>query len=142
MTRLKHSTLFGLMLATSAYGENDSRQSLPEALVVDRSIVGKSEINFPNDDNIHPHASDFNVVSTILMSGENGERWATITVQNNSSGQRLLQKDYLLVLFANGERKMPKLEKTVFKGKEKITLNVSLGYHKFPALSVYSANDE
>jgi hypothetical protein len=133
---------FSSMTTSANNANNEDQTTLPESLIVDRSIVGKSEINFPNDDNIHPKTSDFTVVSCILMSGVNGERWATITIANTSTGQRLLDKEQLLVLFANGDRQHPMLAKKVFKGKEKLSLNVFLGYHKFPALSVYSSRDE
>ena len=78
-----------------------------DVLTVDKAVPAGLHLSFPNDSNVQPNISDFNVVNYIVMSNESGERWAVITVKNESSGTRTLNESHLLGLFANGERLEP-----------------------------------
>ena len=105
---------------------------------VDRAINENIELSFPNDENIKPKKSDFEVLNYVLMSNEIGERFAVITLRNLSSGNRTLEDNQLMALFADGERKIPTLLKLNFEGNEIQSITVSFGNSKFPILSVYS----
>lgn len=134
--------LLSICLALLAMPAAAERPLLPpELLMVDKQAMAPDELAFPNDDKISPSVSDFELVSFVLMSGDNGERWAALTLKNTSSGTRFLQSTHLLALFANGERKAPLKVKQRFRGNETLSLNVPFGIHKFPILSVYTAND-
>ena len=109
-------------------------------LTIDPPIPSISETAFPNNDNRHPDQSDFKVLTYVTMSSERGERWVTLTVENNSSGQRFLQADHIMAIFADGSRKHPNPVKIKFEGKEKQSLNLNFGLNKFPILSVYSSS--
>lgn len=113
----------------------------PDVLIIDRPPMDINDLAFPNERNIRPSAGDFELVSYFLLSGENGERWATITLRNTSSGQRYFRDGHLLALFANGERRPPMKLKQRFSGRETLTLNIFFGFNKFPILSLYTAND-
>nr|WP_068546477.1 hypothetical protein [Thalassotalea crassostreae] len=105
---------------------------------VDRAINNDIELSFPNDESIKPKKSDFEVLNYVLMSNEIGERFAVITLRNLSSGNRTLEDNQLMALFADGERKVPTLLKLNFEGNEVQSITVSFGNSKFPILSVYS----
>jgi len=112
-----------------------------KALNVDRAVPNSMHLSFANDSNITPKKGDFKIVNYVLMSNEEGERWAAITLTNLSSGNRELGEEHLLALFADGSRFMPTEFKLGFKGNETQSVTVSFADYKFPILSVYSSND-
>ena len=111
------------------------------ALNVDRAVPNSMHLSFANDSNIAPKKGDFKIINYVLMSNEEGERWAVITLTNLSSGNRELSEEHLLALFADGSRFMPTEFKLGFKGNETQSVTVSFADYKFPILSVYSSND-
>nr|WP_235575973.1 MULTISPECIES: hypothetical protein [unclassified Pseudoalteromonas] len=111
-------------------------------LNVDRAIPNSMQLSFPNDNNITPKKSDFSIVNYVLMSNEEGERWAVITLTNLASGKRELNQDHLLALFADGSRLTPNEFKLGFNGNQTQSVTVSFAEYKFPILSVYSSNDQ
>jgi hypothetical protein len=118
-----------------------TQAEITEALSVDRSVSRSINLSFPNDKNITPKKGDFKIVNYVLMSNEIGERWSVITLTNLSTGNRNLEHEHLIALFADGNRTNPLEYKLNFEGKETQTITVSFGEHKFPILSIYSSND-
>jgi len=109
-----------------------------KVLTVDRVISNNVELAFPNDKDIKAKSSDFKLVNYVIMSNEIGERWAVLTLTNTSSGNRMLEQNHLLALFADGERKSPLELKLNFEGNETQSITVSFGESKFPILSISS----
>jgi hypothetical protein len=109
-----------------------------DVLTVDRVVSTNLELAFPNDKNLRPKPSDFELVNYVIMSNELGERWAVLTLTNNSAGNRTLEQDHLMALFADGERKNPLELKLNFEGRETQSITVSFGESKFPILSISS----
>lgn len=107
-----------------------------EVLTVDRIISHNIELAFDNDKNEKPKLSEFELVNYILMSNDLGERWAVVTVKNQASGNRILENDHLMALFANGERSKPAHLKLNFFANETKSLTISFGENKFPLLSI------
>lgn len=112
-----------------------------EVLTVDRIVSTNIELAFPNDENLKAKSSDFKLVNYVIMSNEIGERWAVLTLTNTSSGNRMLEHDHLMALFADGERKNPLELKLNFKGRETQSITVSFGESKFPILSISSGTE-
>lgn len=112
-----------------------------DVLNVDRSVSKSIQLAFSNDNNITPKKSDFEVINYVLMSNENGERWSVITLTNLSHGERSINQEHLLALFADGSRSEPLAFTSNFKGKETQSLTLSFGENKFPILSIYSSNN-
>jgi hypothetical protein len=112
-----------------------------EVLSVERSVSKNIHLSFANDNNIMPKKGDFEIVNYVLMSNEIGERWSVITLTNLATGNRTLDQDHLLGLFADGSRISPLEYKLNFEGKETQSITVSFGKHKFPILSIYSSNE-
>jgi hypothetical protein len=102
-------------------------------------VLNNLELAFPNDSNVKPETSAFELVNYVLMSNESGERWAVITLRNSSSGSRVLNQKHLMALFANGRRKSPRELKFNFEAQETQSITVSFGTSKFPILSISSA---
>jgi len=107
-----------------------------EVLTVDRVISHSIELVFDNNKNEKPKLSEFELVNYIAMSNDLGERWAVVTVKNKASGNRILENDHLMALFANGERSNPTTLKVIFDANETKSLTVSFGENKFPLLSI------
>lgn len=111
------------------------------ALSVDRALTKNLLLSFPNEQKITPKDSDFNVVNYVLMSNDEGQRWAVVTLKNTASGSRSFEQNQLLALFANGTRRAPLEYKLNFEGDETQSITLSFGDDKFPILSIYSSQD-
>ncbi len=116
------------------YASHVSAQN--DVLMIDQSIGTDVKLAFPNERNIQPRSSAFQVVSYVPMSSEQGERWAIVTLKNTSSGSRIFESQYLLGLFADGDRREPETFKQTLTGNEVVSLTLSFGRHKFPLLNV------
>ncbi|BCS98652.1 hypothetical protein DSLASN_42840 [Desulfoluna limicola] len=111
-----------------------------DVLSVDRAVSGDVETFFENEGDIEPERSDFEVVNYVLMSSEEGARWAVVTLKNTSTGSRIFQQNQLMALFANGERYSPLKHSRTLKSMETVTFSVSFGKSRFPILEVYTRN--
>lgn len=136
MVKIVVSFLFLLVLCGNVFAAQNN------VLNVDRAIPNSMHLSFPNDNNITPKKSDFSILNYVLMSNEEGERWAVITLTNLASGKRELNQEHLLALFADGSRLTPSDFKLGFNGDQTQSVTVSFAEHKFPILSVYSSNDQ
>jgi len=132
-----HRVLFLILLITSPL----LVASESEVLTIDRTVSKNLNLSFPNERNVHPAKSDFEIVNYVLMSSESGERWITITLKNLASGTRTLEREHIMALFANGKRRSPRGYELNFKGHEIQTFIVSFGESKFPILAVYTHNN-
>lgn len=121
--------IFTLMLANIAIANDD-------VLAIDRVVDKNVQIAFPNDDNMSPRRSEFELLNFVLMSSESGERWAVVTLKNTSTGKRIFEQDQLMALLANGTRIYPQEIKQTFEGGEVISLNVHFGKKQFPILNI------
>jgi len=109
-----------------------------DILTVD-STVGV-QAKFPNDKNIHPGKSQFEILNYVLMSSEEGERWAVVTLKNTSTGSRIFDHSKIMALFANGVRQSPLEHKQTFEGGEEVSITLPFGRSKFPILEVFTNN--
>ncbi|MCG8038310.1 MAG: hypothetical protein JAZ19_14860, partial [Candidatus Thiodiazotropha taylori] len=119
--------IFALTIQAEEIPEN-------EVLTFDDPIPGSLYLEFPDADHLQPKKGDFKVISSLFMSNQLGERWATLTLLNQSSSQRLLDRHYIVALFADGEKRHPIDIEHTFYGKEQITLTINFGKSKFPIL--------
>lgn len=109
-----------------------------DALTIDRTVIASSQLQFPNDERIYPKSSDFSVLNYVLMSSENGERWATVTLKNEADGRRKFDSSQIMALFANGVRAKPEHTSYVFDAEQAVTISLAFGKSKFPLLEVYT----
>lgn len=117
-------------------GSECQTQGQSENLILDQNIPSTEIINFPNDERIQPDRSGFEILHAITMSNEQGERWATLTIKNNSFGRRTINREHVLALFADGSRKFPLSIDYSFDGKEVASITVTFGCSKFPILKL------
>lgn len=123
-----------MLISANAYTQES------DTLIVDRAVSQTLDFSFPNDHNIKPKESDFEVLNYVLMSNETGERWSIVTLRNTSSGSRTFEQHHLMALSANGNRWSPSEHKLNFEGNETQSITVFFGEHKFPILNVYTSN--
>lgn len=130
--RIVHKFLIStlIFLSFSIYADETG------TLKVDTVISSNLELAFPNDKNIKPKPSDFELINYVIMSNDFGERWAVITLNNTSTGSRILVNEHLIALFANGKRTSPLEFKLSFEAKETQSITVSFGENKFPILAI------
>jgi hypothetical protein len=128
--------MYKYVISTLVFMTFSSLANEAEVLTVDRVVSSNLELAFPNDKNLSAKPSDFELVNYVIMSNELGERWAVLTLTNTSAGNRTLEHDHLMALFADGERKNPLELKLNFAGRETQSITVSFGQSKFPILSI------
>lgn len=116
------------------------RYSQNEILTIDGSIPETVNLEFSDEDNLVPKIGEFKVLSSILMSSPSGERWATVTIKNTSPHQRLLDREHIIAVFANGERRNPIHAGHKFSSKEETTMIINFGLSKFPILKINVRN--
>ena len=93
-------------------------------------------LHFKNDDKLKPVANDFRIVKASYMSNRAGERWAIITFENQSSGQRLLKNEAIVATFADGIQSNAHNLNEILKGNEQRTISVFFGNKQFPIVTV------
>lgn len=132
------SSLFFLFASTSSvvYANEQSR-----ALTFEPTPYQNSELFCENDNDILPEKNDFELVHYSIMSSEEGERYAFITLHNTSSGQRLFNQNQLLAVLGDCSRKHPFDIEKKFVGDETISLQVKFGFSRFPILKLITTRD-
>ena len=108
-----------LTFQASSYAESYSQD---EILVVDESISESVNLEFADASDLEPKIGEFKIVSSVLMSNRSGERWATVTIKNLTPFQRLLDREHIVAIFANGEKRNPIEAEHKFSGEEEITM--------------------
>ena len=131
-------TLFAALLFP--YGSFGVDISPDDVLTIEPVSPSMIDHPFETGSDDEPSQSDFGILNQILMSNQKGERWATITLSNLSSGQRIFSVEQLLAVFANGDKRPPELIQLKLAGGESGTYTFYFGIHKFPILYVYSKN--
>ena len=126
-----------MMHLTVSYAESYSHD---EALTVDEPISETVNLKFTDENMLMPKVSEFEVLSSILMSNISGMRWATVTIKNTSPHQRLLDNKHIIAIFADGEKRNPTQVNYIFSGQEEITMAINFGKSKFPILRVEVRN--
>ncbi|ACV27101.1 hypothetical protein [Kangiella koreensis] len=134
---VKNIVVLSLLIASTQPGLA-SNYTEEDALSIDKAITQDIQFQFPNDNNIHPDTSDFEVINYVTLSNEQGTRKATVTLHNSSSGNRIFVSKQIMALFANGDRLSPIEKKVTFKGKETQTITLHFGNHSYPILSLYT----
>lgn len=128
-----------LFLFMSLQGHADPL-SPGEVLTIDEPVPESVSLEFSDSSELQAKLGEFRIVSTILMSNKHGERWATLTIKNTASGQRLLDREHIVALFANGERRNPEAVEQKFGSQEEISTVVSFGKSKFPIIRIMTRN--
>lgn len=126
-----------MALQTNSYAEVYTSD---EILTIDEPTPKIIHLEFPDENKIKPKISEFQLTSSILMSSRTGKRWATVTIKNNSSHQRILDNEHIVAIFANGEKRHPTQLKHPFSGNEEITIVINFGESRFPILRVSVRN--
>ncbi|MBW9259768.1 MAG: hypothetical protein K1566_06660 [Candidatus Thiodiazotropha sp. (ex. Lucinisca nassula)] len=128
------SAIFSLLLLMFSLAIQAEEVPENEVLTFDDPVPGSLYLEFTDADDLLPKIGDFKIISSLFMSNQLGERWATLTILNQSSSQRLLDRHYIVALFADGEKRHPIDIEHTFYGKEQITLTINFGKSKFPIL--------
>ncbi len=128
---LKMMLLVLLVYSSTSYADDTT-------LSIDRAVSGGVELAFPNEQNMQPEQSDFEVKNFVLMSNDAGERWAVVTLTNQASGRRTLTHKHLMAIVADGQRVIPIEFMQSFKANETLSVTITFGASKFPLLSIYS----
>ena len=111
-----------------------------EILAIDEPIPETVNLEFSDTNGLLPRLGEFEVMSFILMSNSSGERWATVTLKNNSSHQRILDSEHITAVFADGEIRNPIRANHKFSSHEVVTMVINFGKSKFPVLRVSVRN--
>jgi len=134
--RIRNALLMGMFVtaaSSAALADNDT------VLRFDTPVQIDGEARFDRDSPLQPNASSFRIREANTLSSDSGERWALVTLENRDGGKRLLQNNYLVAEFANGERRHPTGLEGSFAAGESQRKMVFYGYHRFPILRIFTA---
>ncbi len=135
----KRSSLLGLVMLITVVPSVAS--DLPsDVLTIDEGKTFEGALPFVKGSEQEPERSEFKIENYILMSSSTGERWATVTLRNSSSGQRIAAAEHLMAVFANGEKRAPHALDYKFSAGEVATFTLNFGTSKFPVLYLYIRN--
>lgn len=119
---------------SAAYSEKISASDT--ILHFDQTRTPLNSLNFDHTRELEPVANDFRIIEASYLSNNMGERWAIVTFENKSSGQRILKNNVIVATFANGlQRNSLNLGGTV-QGNTRITKAVSFGVNPFPIVKL------
>jgi len=102
----------------------------------DQPQVPINQLRFEKSDRLKPTPNDFRLIEVAFMSNNIGERWVIVTIENTSSGKRLLKNDHIIATLANGEQSQAFGVDDTLEGGEILTKAVHFGDHKFPIVQV------
>ena len=95
-----------------------------------------THIDFRQKEVIKPVPNDFELIEAIFMSNNIGERYATVTIENTSPGQRIFRSENIVATFANGRQSNAIGLNEILKGRERLTKAIFFGSHRFPIVRV------
>ena len=95
--------------AASSQERFDSRRAAVvypgQVLQFDREYPGGTELRFDRGiREIQPEIGNFSLIEFRFMSNDIGERWALVSVENSSRGERVLKNRLLGATFADGRQ--------------------------------------
>lgn len=88
------------------------------------------------EDALVPDKHSFQLVDYVLMSSDRGERFALVTLKNQSTGQRILSQNHLVAVMGNCQARRPLPIEKRFAGAETLTIRLNFGLSKFPILKI------
>ncbi|WP_046005200.1 hypothetical protein [Pseudoalteromonas rubra] len=99
---------------------------------------------FDRPERIKPAKSDFKVTRSIAMSNDDGYRAVLLSIENLSSGRRILEPEQLMVIYADGAAQQVSAlpHKVVLEGYEQRNFTLELGANDYPVIAVVSANSK
>ncbi|WP_125783869.1 hypothetical protein [Pseudoalteromonas rubra] len=97
---------------------------------------------FDRPERIKPAKSDFKVTRSVAMSNDDGYRAVLLSIENLSSGRRILEPEQLMVIYADGAAQLVSAlpHKVVLEGYEQRNFTLELGVNDYPVIAVVSAN--
>lgn len=115
---------------------SDEISAADTALHFDQPQTPLRSLDFKHTDELKPIPNDFRIVEVSYLSNNIGERWAFVTFENTSSGQRLLKNEAIVATFANGIQANSINLDEKLKGNERLSKAVYFGIRQFPIVSV------
>lgn len=93
-------------------------------------------LDFKDEDDLQPVNSSFSLLEYSLMSNEKGERWALITVKNNSGKKQPISDDNFVAVFADGKRTHANNFYELVEPGARLTASIFFGRSNFPIILV------
>ena len=131
-------------------------KAVSAALLLCLPMVGKADDNLRNniirfedselrdsqlycDDNkfnLEPKRNQFDLVDYSVMGTENGERFALITIENTSQGQRIFSNEHVVAVLGNCKRIAPLDFRYKMDSGEVISREIYFGYQRYPIVQL------
>lgn len=127
--------------AASSQERFDSRRAAVvypgQVLQFDREYPGGTELRFDRGiREIQPEIGNFSLIEFRFMSNDIGERWALVSVENSSRGERFLKNRHLVATFADGRQTYARNLNDRVGGGERLSKAVFFGHSPFPLVRV------
>lgn len=135
------SLLFFAAFAVISGSQADDQAS-DRVLSYDPRAGIEEALKFPvyTEDDTEPTRSDFGIERQVFLSSKIGDRRALITLTNHAAGSRIFDSEYIVGVFANGDKQFPLEADFQVRGGKTISYMFSFGRHDLPLLYVYTRN--
>lgn len=135
------SVLAAAPVTAPAHGNFDSRRApvvYPgQVLQFDRTYPGGTGLRFERGTrDLQPEIGTFSLIEFRPMSNDIGERWALVSVENSSHGERFLKNRHLVATFADGRQAYARNLNDRVGGGELLSKAVFFGHSPFPLVRV------
>lgn len=127
-------TLLFILLVSSSFAESFSADRVLR--FDDSPLIGEAVFCEKDIKEIVPEDNQFQILNLALMSSEQGDRFALITIKNTSVGQRFLKREHLVAIFADCSRRHPVNIEYKFRGGEVLTREINFGISRFPIIKI------
>lgn len=131
---MKFSIVFTLLVFPSLLLAEDA--DVDKVLRFEQTPFKGQTLHCENEGRIEPKESDFTLLDYSIMSSNEGERFALVTLKNESSGHRIFNRKHVVAVFGDCSRAYPVSAMGKLAGGETLTLRVYIGSSRFPILQL------
>ena len=107
-----------------------------EVIHFDSTPFKHVEMNCDNPDKVSPQKNDFELIDYALMSTEQGERFALVTIKNKTNGQRIFKQNQLMAILGNCSFVFPQKFEFTLSGNETTTRKIYFGLLRYPIVKI------
>ena len=132
------SLLLIFFLANTSLADDSLRNNI---IRFEDSELRDSHLFCDDKYDLEPKRNQFNLMDYSVMGTENGERFALITIENTSHGQRIFSNEHVVAVLGNCERVAPLEFRHKMDSGEIISREIYFGYQRYPIVQLLMHTD-
>lgn len=107
-----------------------------DVISFDASPFRNSNVFCETNGDVSPRSNEFKLLDYAVMSSKDGRRYALITIENESGGQRIFEHYHLVSTMGDCSRLTPKPIKIIVSSGEVVTFKVDFGVQQYPIVNL------